>query len=72
MASYRLCFVDEAEYVTNQIEIEAANDVDATSLAWAHSIRTNMTVEMWDAKGMITRTTPVAARLLAGHDDRAA
>lgn len=68
MASYRLCFVDETEYVTNQIEIEAANDLDATTLARAHAIRTNMTVEMWDDKGMVTRTIPAAARLLADHD----
>ena len=72
MASYRLCFIDASEYVTQQMDVEAANDVDATSLAWAHSIRTDLTVEIWDAQGMITRTTPVAARLLADHDDQAA
>lgn len=65
MSSYRLCFIDQTEYVTKQIDVEAANDIDATSLAWAHAIRTDMTVEIWDTKGMITRTSPTAARLLA-------
>jgi hypothetical protein len=64
MARYRLCFIDETESITQLLEIEAANDVDATSLAWSHSMRTNLTVEIWEGKNMVTRATPMTARLL--------
>jgi hypothetical protein len=62
MSTYRLQFIDSLENIGRVLELEAANDDDVTALSWVHSMRSDMTVEVWQDR-MVTRATPMTARL---------
>jgi hypothetical protein len=69
--AYQLEFIDTAEQVTRVLDIEAAGDDAATALCWGHASRSRMTVELWDKARLVTRSTPIVARLYV-NDDQAA
>ncbi|HEY8698580.1 MAG TPA: hypothetical protein VIM02_13285 [Rhizomicrobium sp.] len=71
MRAYQLEFIDTAEQVTRVLDIEAAGDDAAYALCWSYANRSRMTVELWDKARLVTRSTPIVARLHVS-DDRAA
>jgi len=70
MSTYRLRFIDSLEKIGRVLELEAANDDDVTALSWVHAIRSDMTVEVWQDDRMVTRTTPMTARLFVDQPGR--
>ena len=69
MSTYRLKFINSLEKIGRVLELEAANDDDVTALSWVRSIRSDMTVEIWQDDRMVTRTTPMTARLFVDQPD---
>ena len=72
MSTYRLKFINSLEKIGRVLELDAANDDDVTALSWVHSIRSDMTVEVWQDHRMVTRMTPMTARLFVDQPDSSA
>ena len=69
--AYQLEFIDTAEEVTRVLNIQAAGDDAAYALCWDYASRSRMTVELWDKARLVTRSTPIVARLSISDDQAA-
>ena len=61
--TYKLKFIDDLDRAFVACQIEATDDEAAVELGRAHCVCADMTVDVWEANRLITRLTPVTARL---------
>jgi len=61
--NYRLKFIDSFEQTVRALNIDADDDDAALSYSCAQSIAFGMAVELWRDDSLVTRMTPMTARL---------
>ena len=69
--NYRLKFIDSFEQTVRALNIDADDEDAAVSYSCVQSIEFDMAVELWREDNLVTRMTPMTARLYLPDHPRA-